>query len=366
MSSDKRTNSSSPVWDRALKRFQDEIDQSNDFQAVIEEGSLQGLLDYAQDAQVCARERSAATNMNRLGPILRFVNDFAAVIAVSSGTDPKMTAIVWGSIRLLISLGSSAGDTLQEIMDMLEELSLTLPRFHRYEKTLPMDESFESTLFEVYTEMICLCARLIHFLRSNPHNLLRRSAWNECQGDFKRTIKRIKRLSAAVETEADLARMKREEEKYLEAINVVKDLRLSSPNQDLAPKRWCVPRSWMKYFWGREEQLEALRLSLSKENETNECRVSALHGMGGVGKTQIALKCASAFAQEGCDVFWVAAENTMTLHQSCTELCRQLKLLEKGDGDDEGVDGAGTVYKFKTWLADASEFHHRRKQSHVR
>jgi hypothetical protein len=51
---------------------------------------------------------------------------------------------------------------------MLEELSLTLPRFQVYEQTVPMDPQLQQALLDVYCVIICFYARAIHFLRSNP------------------------------------------------------------------------------------------------------------------------------------------------------------------------------------------------------
>lgn len=88
----------------------------------------------------------------------------------------------------MLRLASSAQDSLRDVLDMLEELSLTLPRFKAYEKTLPLDGAFETALLDVYTEVICFYARSIHFFRSHPHVLLRRGAWEKFRTDFSLTI----------------------------------------------------------------------------------------------------------------------------------------------------------------------------------
>lgn len=45
---------------------------------------------------------------------------------------------------------------------MLDELSRSLPRFRSYEENLPMNKALERALLDVYTEMICFCARTIY------------------------------------------------------------------------------------------------------------------------------------------------------------------------------------------------------------
>ena len=66
-------------------------------------------------------------------------------------------------------LASSAAETLRDVLDMLEDLSLALPRFGAYEEILPMNSSLEASLLDVYTEAICFYARAIYFLRNRPH-----------------------------------------------------------------------------------------------------------------------------------------------------------------------------------------------------
>ena len=123
---------------------------------------MQDVLTYAKSFEnLWPRERTTLNSLNRVGPMLKFVDDFSAVIAVCFGADAKLTAFVWGSIRLILTLASSAGDTLRDVLDMLEELSLTLPRFRGYEQNLPMDKALETSLLNVYTEVICFYARAI-------------------------------------------------------------------------------------------------------------------------------------------------------------------------------------------------------------
>ena len=59
----------------------------------------------------------------------------------------------------------------------------------------------------------------------------------------------------------------------------------------LAP-HWSVPSPRNPFFTGREEVLEALHAHLSVDQAVALTQSSALHGLGGVGKTQIALEYA--------------------------------------------------------------------------
>jgi transcriptional regulator with XRE-family HTH domain len=67
---------------------------------------------------------------------------------------------------------------------------------------------------------------------------------------------------------------------------------------------WLVPLPRNPFFTGREEILQALHMQLGVNQAVALTQSSALHGLGGVGKTQIALEYAYRHALEYRAVFW--------------------------------------------------------------
>jgi hypothetical protein len=196
--------------------------------SVCEIRSLQDLICSFDSIQSHAvRNQPAVISVNRLAPKLKFVDDFSAALALCFGANVAITATVWGSIRLILMQASTAIDTFQNALDMLEELSLTLAKFQVYEEILPLSRPLQTALVDVYTETICFYARAIHFFRDNPHDILRRKAWPLFQNDLTRTVMRLKRMSAAVESDVDLLRMRREEVNYQEILTLMDALRTS-------------------------------------------------------------------------------------------------------------------------------------------
>jgi hypothetical protein len=288
--------------------------------------------------------------MNRLGPTLKFVDDFSALIAVCFGADAKLTAFVWGSIRLMLTLASSAGDTLKDVLNMLEELSLTLPRFKAYETTLPMDRGLEAALVDVYTEVICFYARCIHFFRTHPHVFLRRDAWEEFRNDFSRTIRRIRRLSSTVEMEAESVRMRHDRSKYSEVLDLMETLKETKIRDNEAIHYHYIPSDLSPRFWGREDALEAIQKVLGPDEKPRFLKTFALYGIGGVGKTQIALQYANRNREHYEAIMWVVADNAISMGQSFMEIAKLLGLVRS---DEEMQDTVAAMLKVKSWLTDA-------------
>jgi len=284
------------------------------------------------------------------------VDDFSAVLALCFGADASLTAAVWGSIRLILDQAASATETLQDVLDMLEELSLTLPRFQVYEETLPLDRELQTALVDVYCEIICFYARTIHFLRSNPHLVLRKNAWQTFRSDFSRTLMRIKRMSSSLEGEADIVRMRKDTSRYQEVLQLLNTMKLEKEKGQQQQIRYNnIPFSVNPKFSGRQGILETIHGTLKPDGYVSSTKSMALFGLGGVGKTQIAMQ----YAYQNLEVFdvimWVTADNAITMGQSYRAIAEGLGLLNPGD---EAKDSAAAMLTVKNWLSTTSTFPH--------
>lgn len=346
------SRASSPLWHQALEKYREELQGAEDYQAIQEIHTLEELINSFSSIQDTAPSNYAGVlSLNKIAPRLKFVDDFSAVLALCFGADAALTAAVWGSIRLILSHASSAAETLQDVLDMLEELSLTLPRFQVYEQTLPLNRQLQQALLDVYCEIICFYARAIHFLRSNPHLVLRKNAWQTFRNDFSRTIMRIKRMSSTVESEADLARMRKDGTQYGEVLQLLNTMKISKTDGSKRIRYNNIPFAANAKFSGREDVLDMIDKSLDLEASASSLKSIALFGMGGVGKTQIAIQYAYRNMEKFDAILWIAADNSIAIGQSFLTMADGLGLLGNGE---EIKDAAAATCKMKNWLATTS------------
>lgn len=100
------------------------------------------------------------------------------------------------------------------------------------------------------------------------------------------------------------------------------------------PPYWNVPQRNVG-FTGRTEMLESLRDRLA--GSVTAMVQQTLYGLGGVGKTQIALEYAHRFAANYDLVWWISAEQTSLVRASLAELATELD-LPAGPSVQERVD----------------------------
>lgn len=100
---------------------------------------------------------------------------------------------------------------------------------------------------------------------------------------------------------------------------------------------WHVPLPRNPFFTGREEILAALHTQLGVEQAAALTRSSALHGLGGVGKTQIALEYAYRHALVYNAVFWITAESDEQIVSSLLGIAEVLQLPEREQQNEPRV-----------------------------
>ena len=98
-----------------------------------------------------------------------------------------------------------------------------------------------------------------------------------------------------------------------------------------------LPFGRNKDFVGRQSQLNQLITILHTEDIEEDCQRTALVGLGGVGKTQIALECAFQLqlASPTCSVLWVQASDATSFDKAYRNIGQQLKIpgLENDKAD---------------------------------
>src|SRR6266545_6791721 len=77
-----------------------------------------------------------------------------------------------------------------------------------------------------------------------------------------------------------------------------------------AGRRWTIPPP-VRSFTGRDQQLAVLRAQLTSQGAATLVPTAALYGMGGVGKTQLALAYAQHHRGDYQLAWWVPAETDL-------------------------------------------------------
>jgi len=111
------------------------------------------------------------------------------------------------------------------------------------------------------------------------------------------------------------------------------------------PAIWNVPHLRNPNFTGRSQLLADLRQALTAEKTAALTQTQAVHGLGGVGKTQLALEYAYRYAADYGLVWWLRSEEPTTLAADYSGLATALDLPEK-----EAQEQSAIIKVVRQWL----------------
>ena len=115
-----------------------------------------------------------------------------------------------------------------------------------------------------------------------------------------------------------------------------------------------VPFGRNREFVGRDSIFEQLLATIAPSADQDDCQRVVLEGLGGVGKTQIALEAVFRLRDDhpDCSVFWVPALDTASFESAYRGIGRQLRIkgIEKDDADVGSLVKTALSESVFSWL----------------
>ncbi|KAJ6025038.1 hypothetical protein N7540_005835 [Penicillium herquei] len=127
--------------------------------------------------------------------------------------------------------------------------------------------------------------------------------------------------------------------------------RVESRARDQSAIHYVIPSLENQHFTGRESTLDELKQKLFKQASVERL---ALFGLGGIGKTQVALQLTRWVKADvpDCSIFWAPALSLESFEQACSQIAKELQIPQNIEGESvmESVQRQLSSDKAGKWL----------------
>ncbi|KAJ5710647.1 hypothetical protein N7488_004803 [Penicillium malachiteum] len=229
------------------------------------------------------------------------------------------------------------GDFFHSVLEFYGKLGQRLEIF-KIEISLKGLPAAAQRILQIYEFiMTCLFDAIEKFrsgrlsLFSPPFHLLvsygrTSESWERVEGLFHATLKKIDEILQYIERFRQASKVQRIQEAEANQTEAYDRGRETKPCR-------ILPKYYPNFF-GREQILKDIDAIFKQCEGSRELGSIALYGLGGTGKSQIALKYAHS-TDESCNIFWANAETEISLGQDFAKFALELKLRGARQGQDE-------------------------------
>ncbi|KAI1422503.1 hypothetical protein F5Y12DRAFT_762389 [Xylaria sp. FL1777] len=318
------------LWQTAVKRFVSRLPAADqqvvtaiDSNSTLNQQVLEAIF---QPVKAAYSDSHFFKCLDLVHPIVNHVKSFAVVIDVLSQACANPACLIWGSIKLLLEISSRSFETFSSICDMVANLSSFLPLFEQWLRLFPtakFDELSEAIIQTFLEYLSFLVEAIIYLRKSSLVNILRSAISSSFQTKFHETEQAIKKQTEKIILQLHTANMVAGERRHQE----LHDMLISSTNHSLnnavhppIPYHFLQQVARNDRFFGRKAVLANMEVVLTPD--ASRTRSLAIHGLGGIGKTQVAVEYLYRNIRKYEIIFWLHANSKDNLDDQFTLIAR--------------------------------------------
>ncbi|KAK0667514.1 disease resistance protein RFL1 [Cercophora samala] len=336
------------LWDNALSEFKCALspDQFQRLHAVRAVDDVAPEL-FRRSAQY--KNRSLPQLLDRLDSTFQKLNFFSKSVSIYVQSNPEISALIWGSIYVLLELALRHKRHLEHVADILDHIAKHLPRIQSFANLLVISKRIEKAICNLYRDLIQFFLHAAVFFSRNPIvNILGISLrWrkqNKFQAEFARFLATIRENTHWIDSEANVALHNLSHDLtsrgYREILASMSAMCTPSATASPAdgvptgssPQYRMIPYLANPCFFGRQMELQQLSDALvPKESATTyrQLRIFSIVGEGGVGKSQLALQFAYTRLSEFDAIFWISADGAVKIAQGYEDIAVEVGVVDR-------------------------------------
>ncbi|KAK5991158.1 hypothetical protein PT974_09436 [Cladobotryum mycophilum] len=305
-----------------------------------------------ESLQSKTRKSRVTRTLLQLDHVVERLKLFVGVISTFIQSDPTYSALIWGGLLVCLECFSSSNRALKAISNHFNKMATAMPRFEIYMELYPKNEGLERVLLGIYGSFVDTCILSIKIFQRKSWWRPAASILSSVSHKFEDTCTAIKHYTEEFEREArlvhDIAVANHHQQFTLHQRLIEEALLPVTISARSRDSLFSVPFPQNPGFVGQENELDTLLANLTHGSQLQKSCV--IQGIGGVGKTHLALEFCYRSREQFPFILWVAAQNDVSLSASYTKIATLLSLQDEEKRSSSLVIDTTRRWLYTGWL----------------
>jgi hypothetical protein len=312
-------------WEAAVQRSLENFERG-DIREIEEIRTLDDIQSRLSQWRLQITKQTSLQALAMLFPTFSHLHVFINFFQESM-SEKIAVSIIWGKTFLVVKLADEANEILR-LAGMLKVIGHKIELFNGFSKTETAPRQLKAACLDVLLEYLDFLTNVITFFRERNFESGEEETMRPLNRFYLSAIGVIDDSFERIERFAQLAKFSSHVDEVTKLQNILSISGDAFKDQAKLP---CVmlPQSRNTRVYDREEYLDRIDQHFqSASPEQQGFRSLALYGVGGVGKSHVALKYAYRKIRELEAIFWIPSQTSAALAQGFSDVAMRLQIPE--------------------------------------
>ncbi|KAI1617986.1 hypothetical protein EDD37DRAFT_676913 [Exophiala viscosa] len=307
------TNNPADLWVLAFQKCKARIPEKQ-LARVLQVQTFEQLKAAVESLQKIQGQRHSLRALKRIDPFLLNIKSFSSAIDTMVQANPNIAALCWGGIKIVLELSIRVTKAFERVTEGMSRMGSVLPRVEAYQRLLPSRRELNQAMLDSFV----------------------RSLWDNYEDVLQKKLDQMEAKSRLIDEESHVAKLFLDEKRHKDVKSSqeeIKNLIKQGPTK-MVPTLPChsIPFIRNLNFFGRADELQACQNALKVTTTLHHIPTLVLYGIGGVGKTSIALEFIYQQKTSRKILLWISADDPTKIDDAFARAASKLGLhVENAD-----------------------------------
>ncbi|KAG4258041.1 hypothetical protein FPRO03_02996 [Fusarium proliferatum] len=166
----------------------------------------QSIITFTAELDLLDKNRRGKSVASRLASFLQTIEQFTPIVDTYIQSNPDVTALIWGSIKLTFMFLANFASYFQSFVELLHGFGSLCTRFAEYQVIFKESSRLKSSVCQFHTAVVTCCEQIVLAVRRPLKNQILKAITQSFQSELRSYVEDIRAKAEEVQGDIHLAK----------------------------------------------------------------------------------------------------------------------------------------------------------------